>query len=216
MTREDIVKNDLIRDIRSFSEIDDADYHEVFFNQKHPGVNPWPMGNRKIEFSEWNHLKLNQHFKKVSGHAKAIIEIGVCRNGEKSSTYTFLRNKMKETFYFGIDLVDKSFLDNAEENIFTLQTNSSNTEQIMEFVNSKGVDKFDFIFIDGWHSVNQVLDDWKFTEFLADGGVVGFHDTNVHPGPMLFIDHLNTEKYNVEKCCTTWLTDYGISFVTRK
>jgi predicted O-methyltransferase YrrM len=86
----------------------------------------------------------------------------------------------------------------------------------MEFVNSKGVDKFDFIFIDGWHSVNQVLDDWKFTEFLADGGVVGFHDTNVHPGPMLFIDHLNTEKYNVEKCCTTWLTDYGISFVTRK
>ena len=76
--------------------------------------------------------------------------------------------------------------------------------------------KVDFLFIDGWHSINQVLDDWKFTEFLADGGVVGFHDTNCHPGPMLFVDNLNPDKYDIEKCCTTWMVDYGISFVSRK
>ena len=62
-----------------------------------------------------------------------------------------------------------------------------------------GEDSFDFIFIDGWHSINQVLDDWKFTEFLAEGGIVGFHDTNTHPGPMLFVDNLNPDKYIVER-----------------
>lgn len=216
MTREDIVNNDLIREIRSFTEVDDQDYNEVYFSQKHPGMTPWPRGGTKIEFSDWNRSQLNTYFKKVSKNAKAVLEIGVCRNDGKSSTWCFLNNKQKETFYFGVDIEDKSFLDSDEENIFTLKTSSSNTEEIMDFVRSKCVDKFDFIFIDGWHSINQVLDDWKFTEFLAEDGIVGFHDTNCHPGPMLFVDHLNTDKYNVIKCCKTWLVDYGISFVSKK
>ena len=98
----------------------------------------------------------------------------------------------------------------------SLTKKTSNTKEIMSFVKSKGVEKFDFIFIDGWHSINQVLDDWKFTEFLADEGIVGFHDTNCHPGPLLFVDNLNPEKYNIEKKCTTYIVDYGISFVSKK
>jgi hypothetical protein len=216
MTKDDIIKNDLIKEIRSFTDIDDFDYHEVYYNQKHPGISPWPRGGVKNEFSDWNRSQLTKYFMKIASNAKAILEIGVCRNDGKSSTWCFLNNKNPETFYFGVDTEDKSFLDNDEDNIFTIKTSSSNIEDIMSFVKSKGIEKFDFIFIDGFHSINQVLDDWKFTEFLADGGIVGLHDTNCHPGPMLFVDHLNTEKFNVEKKCTTFIVDYGISFVTKK
>lgn len=216
MTNDEIVKNDLVRDIRTFSNIDDEDYYEDIFRMKHPGMLPWPRGGVKIEFSEWNRSQLIKHFTKVAPHAKAILEIGVHRNGGDSSTWCFLNYKNKDTYYFGIDIVDKSFLDDKENNIYTLQENSSYTEKIMKFVRSTGVEKFDFIFIDGKHSINQVLDDWKFTEYLAEGGIVGFHDTNCHPGPLLFVDNLNPDKYNVERCCETWLVDYGISFVSRK
>jgi dTDP-glucose pyrophosphorylase len=213
--RQNIVENDLLKEIRTFTEDDDKDWDLSVFSKKIPGIIPFPKSQNKIEFSDWNRSQLTQYLKKISSHAKAILEIGVCRNG-KSSTWCFLDNKNKDTFYFGIDLDDKSFLDSEEENIYTLKTSSSNINEIMSFVKSKGIEKFDFIFIDGWHSVNQVLDDWKFAEFLADGGIVGFHDTNHHPGPMLFIDNLNPDKYIIEKKCTTFITDYGISFVSKK
>ena len=217
MNRDDIVKNDLVKEIRTFTKADDNDYDQNFFSMKHPGMIPWGKTYvKKVELSDWNRSQLNKHFSKVSKHAKAILEIGVCRNDDKSSTWSFINNKRPDAFYFGVDIEDKSFLNNEENNVYTLKTSSSNFEEIMKFVNSKGIEKFDFIFIDGWHSINQVLDDWKFTEFLADGGVVGFHDTNCHPGPMLFVDNLNPDKYDIEKCCTTWMVDYGISFVSRK
>ena len=217
MNRDDIVNNDLVKEIRTFTKADDHDYDETFFSMKHPGMIPWGKTyGKKVELSDWNRSQLNKHFSKVSKHAKAILEIGVCRNDDKSSTWSFINNKRPDAFYFGVDIEDKSFLNNEENNVYTLKTSSSNFEEIMKFVNSKGIEKFDFIFIDGWHSINQVLDDWKFTEFLADGGVVGFHDTNCHPGPMLFVDNLNPDKYDIEKCCTTWMVDYGISFVSRK
>jgi len=216
MTKDYIVKNDLIREIRTFTNVDDLDYNETFFHQKFPGMTPWPRGGVKIEFSDWNRSQLTKYFMQVASNAKAILEIGVCRNDGKSSTWCFLNNKNPDTHYFGVDIEDKSFLDSEKDNVFTLRTSSSNTKEIMSFVKSKGVEKFDFIFIDGWHSINQVLDDWKFTEFLADGGIVGFHDTNCHPGPLLFVDNLNPEKYNIEKKCTTYIVDYGISFVSKK
>jgi hypothetical protein len=216
MTRDYIVSNHLTREIRNFTSADDSDYDETYFRKKYPGMIPWPKDGIKTEFSDWNRSQLSKHFKKVSENAKAILEIGVCRNDERSSTWSFINNKKQDTFYFGVDIADKSFLNDEENKVYTIQTSSSEIDEIMSFIKSKGVEKFDFIFIDGWHSINQVLDDWKYTEFLADGGIVGFHDTNCHPGPMLFVDHLDTNKYNVEKCCTTWLVDYGISFVTKK
>ena len=216
MDRDFIVKNHLLNEIRTFTEIDDSDWDFTHFMQKRPGIKPFPKHTTKVEFSEWNASQLTKYFSKVSPHAKAILEIGVCRNDYKSSTWCFLNNKNKDTFYFGIDIEDKSFLDNEDDNIYTLRTSSSNIEEIMEFINSKGVFQFDFIFIDGWHSINQVLDDWKFSEYLAKNGIVGFHDTNHHPGPMLFVDNLDTEKFIVDKKCTTYIVDYGISFVSKK
>ena len=77
-----------------------------------------------------------------------------------------------------------------------------------------GVEKFDFIFIDGDHSVNQVLRDWEYSNLLNDGGIVGFHDTSHHTGPYLFIKNLNTDIWDVvENACPQ---DYGIGFATKK
>lgn len=214
MTRDEIIQNDLISEIRTFTDVDDQELNLNFFIKKHD-MRFYPQLTVPTEFSDCNKSQLIKYFKKVAPHAKAILEIGVHRNGGDSSTWCFLNYKNKETFYFGIDIVDKSFLNDEENNIYTLQENSSNTEKIMNFVKSTGVEKFDFIFIDGYHSINQVLDDWKFTEYLAEGGIVGFHDTNMHTGSMLFVDHLNPAKYNIEKCCKTWMLDWGISFVSR-
>jgi len=43
MTKDYIVKNDLLREIRTFTNVDDLDYNETFFNQKFPGMTPWPL-----------------------------------------------------------------------------------------------------------------------------------------------------------------------------
>ena len=140
MTKDYIVKNDLLREIRTFTNVDDLDYNETFFNQKFPGMTPWPKGEVKIEFSDWNRSQLTKYFMQVASNAKAILEIGVCRNDGKSSTWCFLNNKNPDTHYFGVDIEDKSFLDSEKDNVFTLRTSSSNTEEIMSFVKSKGIE----------------------------------------------------------------------------
>jgi predicted O-methyltransferase YrrM len=74
--------------------------------------------------------------------------------------------------------------------------------------------KFDFIFIDGWHSINQVLRDWEYTNLLSDNGVVGFHDVSCHPGPKAFINALDATKWEILKnCCPK---DWGVAFARKR
>jgi hypothetical protein len=108
-------------------------------------------------------------------------------------------------------------LDDTEKNIYTIKTSSSNIEQVMDFIRSKGVDKIDYLFIDGDHSINQVLTEWEYTQWLADEGIVGFHDTAVHPGPHMFVKYLNRDEWEViENACSDNDNDYGVGFAWRK
>lgn len=167
-----------------------------------------------VEFTDCNRQNLLEHFLKVKDNCSAILEIGVCRNQEQSSSYVFLNNKLQETIYFGVDIEDKTFLDNAEQNVYTIKTSSSNIEEIWAEMQSKGVKQLDFIFIDGWHTINQVKRDWEFTRFLSPNGIVGFHDTASHPGPRRFVEFLDRNKWNViENSCPA---DWGIGFAWRK
>lgn len=194
-------QNDLIKDIRTNTPHDDVDGAD----------NPY-LGARG-EFTEENRQSLDEHFMKVKNNCRAILEIGVCRNDNRSSTWSFLNNKKDDTVYFGIDIENKEFLNNESKNIFTIQNSSSKIEENMALIKSNGVTEFDFIFIDGWHSINQVLLDWEYTQWLSKDGIVGFHDTNYHPGPKAFIAAIDQNKWNVVKLCPD---DYGISFVWRK
>lgn len=192
--------DDFVKDFRHHSHIDDVD---------------WPFNNKlaPVEFSECNRSNLKEQFEKVKANAKAILEIGVCRNGGDSSTYVFLNNKNPNTFFIGIDLEDKCFLNDKDKNIYTIKTDSSNYKEIIDECNKLGVTEFDFIFIDGWHSINQCIRDWKFVANLAKNGIVGLHDTSNHPGPLALIHNVKQEKWNLEICC---LDDNGISFLSKK
>ena len=190
-------QQDLIRDIRDFTSNDDND----------------DMTRRcSVEVSDCNRQALHNHFIRVRDNCRAILEIGVCRNGENSFTHVFLKNKKQDTIYIGVDLNDKSFLNNKENSIYTIQSDSSNYEYIVNLCKAYGVEQFDFIHIDGWHSINQVLRDWEFTNLLSDRGIVSFHDTAYHYGPNRFVNALNPEKWNVIPNACPLEDDYGIGF----
>jgi len=199
-------EKDLVKDIRTFNGgFDDLDWPQM----THPLNYDW-----SVEFTQCNRDRLLEYFSKVKGKCQAILEIGVCRNALDSSTYVFLNNKSEKTFYVGIDLEDKLYLNNESQRIHTIQSNSSNVEQNMKICENLGIKQFDFIFIDGWHSINQVLMDWEYTKYLSPNGIVGFHDTSIHPGPYAFVESLNRDLWNVD--ANVCPNDFGIGFAWRK
>jgi cephalosporin hydroxylase len=210
-------KSDLIEDVRSNTTADDLCCGIDHF------LNLWPDAKDEEsvintysgqEVTECNREALKQQFLKVKNNCKAILEIGIGRNGKDSFATVFFENKNNDTKYVGVDIEDRSWLVDYGENIFTIQGNSSNYDEIVEIIKDKfEIEKFDFIFIDGLHSLNQVLKDWEYTNLLSDTGIVGLHDTSHHIGPFLFIRNLDKNKWDViENACPQ---DYGIGFATK-
>ncbi len=168
----------------------------------------------KQEFSEKNHSVLKYYLRRIK-NCNFILEIGVSRNGDKSSTNTLLKYKKKEAIYLGIDLVDKSFL--KADNCYTLKTNSSNTEEILnEIKKLSGKTEIDFLMIDGFHSVNQILDDWKFSKYVTKNGVIAIHDINHHPGPIELIKAIDKNLFEIRLYHGSMDQDWGIGVVRRK
>jgi hypothetical protein len=198
-------EQDLIRDIRTK---DDA------YNKKDVIIYDPSRYHGRIEVTDANRNSVKEYFLKVRDRCKAVMEIGVCRNGSSSFTHVFLNNKLDNTIYVGIDLDDKSFLNNTENNIHTIKGSSFDVEKNMEFFRSVGVEEFDFIFIDGDHSIMGVLNDWEYSRMLSKEGIVGFHDTSWHLGPREFVNNLNTEKWNVVP--NTCPKDWGVGFAWQK
>ena len=194
-------EKDLLKDIRTLTPLDDID-----------GCRQ----NARKEVSECNLFELNKHFSKIKESCRAIMEIGVHRNGPESFTNIFLKNKLQTTIYLGVDIVDKSFLNNPSNSIFTFVQNSSNLDVVMNYANSIGITEFDFILIDGNHSINQVLRDWEYTKFLSNDGVVGFHDSAYFYGPENFLKNLNPDKWNIIQNACDDDYDNGIGFCWKK
>lgn len=162
------------------------------------------------EMSDCNLAAIREKFALVRNNCPAILEIGISRNKEHSACHIFFKDKLPETKYVGIDIDDREYLVNSEENIHVIRASSSDVESNMAKFRELGIESFGFIFIDGWHSINQVLTDWEYTRMLAPGGIVAMHDTSEHPGPYLFIKALNKQKWIVqENACPT---DCGIGF----
>ena len=207
-------QQDLTQDIRTFTDYDNTD----FLYGRDSRI-PWPEGYSfppKEEMSDENRNFIKERFERVKDRCAAILEIGVNNellNG-KSSTYVFLENKLDSTIYLGIDQIDKSYLDNPSKNIFTLQVDSTRYSENVRLIREMGITKFDFIFIDGNHSINNVLADWEYTELLDDNGIVGFHDVSQHPGPYHFVKYLDRNKWVVEENLCPY--DNGIAFVWKK
>lgn len=162
---------------------------------RHQLINPeFSSRNKKLLFDVMKELE-------ADGKLHSILEIGVNRSREESSTRVILDNKPDNVKYFGIDLAEHnlSMLRDESKNVFCLATNSSNYEEIMNFCKSKGTDSFSLVFIDGWHSVNQCCDDWRFVKNLEVGGYALGHDTNSHPGPSCLYEAIDEEVFQKKK-----------------
>ncbi len=207
-------ENDLVRDIRIGQKTDDETGEVDRLNKICKNKFDVNSINIFTEFSPCNKACLERSFLTIKDWCKCIVEIGVYRNGTNSSTHIFINNKKHNTLYLGIDIIDKAFLNNINNNQYTLKTNSSNYDEIVTYLHSIGQNSIDYLFIDGYHSINQVLKDWEFTRLLSDNGIVGFHDTTYHLGPSLFIEALNPDIWKTETHCNN-SSDWGIGFAQR-
>jgi hypothetical protein len=168
------------------------------------------------EFSDENQARLLEYFLKVKDVCKCIVEIGVHRNTyEQSSTSVFLNNKLDSTIYIGVDTSNKSFLDNPAKNVYTIECSSSHYHKIYNKMAELAVKDIDFLFIDGWHSVNQVYKDWHYVSRVSKYGIIGMHDTNYHPGPVEILAAVDTDIFRIDKYCEVD-NDWGISFIRKK
>ena len=201
ITIDELIKRDLYRDYRTYTDYDDSDWPTTF--------------DPPLEVSDANFSIMIHYFGMVRNNCKSILEIGVGNIQSRTFTKLFLDQKLTSTKYFGIDLKNKSELNDNKNNVFTLMADSSNIDEVLSFAKSHEVETFDFIFIDGWPSINQVLNDWRFIDYLSEDGILAIHDTNFHPGPTYLVNNLNVDRYEVYKKCKDDL-DWGITFITKK
>lgn len=174
--------------------------------------NDWPIPKMcSLEVSDCNFNTISDIVKDYMTHG--IMEIGVSRN-KRSFTDALLNNKPDNIPYLGIDINDKSFLNNDDKKIYTIVSDSREYEKNISYASNIGLEKISILFIDGFHSLNMVINDWRYTELLSDNGIVILHDTNYHP-PSLFIDFIDTNIYNVVQLCQLD-DDYGISIAYKK
>jgi hypothetical protein len=214
---------DLIKDIGFGDYRDNVDD----YREKHHGVSDHlPIVHEVDEsviggsFSPCNSKCLIDKIKYLGTSCRCIVEIGVDRADDgvtATSTRAILKNKLPETLYLGIDVLDKSYIIDHANNVHFIQTTSQNTREIVDYLRSNGKNEIDFLFIDGWHSINQVCADWELTQILSSHGIVGFHDSAYHPGPNLFLRNLDTRAWNViPNECADNINDYGIGFAWKK
>jgi hypothetical protein len=143
-----------------------------------------------------------------------IMEIGINRNGPRSFTHILL-NKHADAKYLGIDIDDRSSLNNPTLNINTLRTDSSNQDLVRNTLNNLGMKQLSILFIDGWHSVNMCINDWKYSDLVVPGGYVIFHDVHMHPGPNVFMDAIDPTKYSVSVPLKNQPGHYGIGIAKK-
>lgn len=155
----------------------------------------------------------------------AILEIGVHKYPYKKSTFRlFTEGKSKNCVYLGVDILDKSNLNNPKRNIHTIKCSSFERDLVKNKLDELGVEKIDLLMIDGWHSINAVVNDWQYTEILSEDGVVVLHDTNAHTGPVAVFDAIDETLWEKKKYCRSTkkvpkhgevFDDWGLAIVKR-
>lgn len=174
------------------------------------------FGNvNSLEITDDNRRLLRQVMQNLGDKLKAIVEIGVNRNSELSISQILINERPMGSFYCGIDLEDKSYLNNPSSNTYTLQCNSKEQFTIRKFLLDKGIEQIDLLFIDGWHSVNMCANDWSYADLLSPHGVVLMHDTNSHPGPIAVFEAIDNEMFNKELYFQGHF-DNGLAVITKK
>lgn len=192
---------------------DDADRH---FD--HTQIQP--LGGM---FSDRNEAALRAAMASV-GELRTICEIGCWAPNTRvhSSTDCLCENKPDGCWYYGVDLKDegrRGHIHRPEDKrqVF-IQADSIDHSQV--FTRSRWLDyphvgPCDLLFIDGLHSVGQVLADWRYAEWVRPGGLVIMHDVNYHPGPRLVFDAVDPAIFDKASVCPQ-ADDFGLGILRRK
>jgi hypothetical protein len=152
----------------------------------------------------------------MGNSCQVILEIGVARNYENSSTKVFLDHKKNSCWYLGVDLEDKSFLNNKKKRIMTVQTDSGNFRAVCCLLKRLQISRIDILHIDGWHSVTQAIADWQYSDIVRPGGYIILHDASVHPGPALLFAAIDQTKYQKSKYYCELDDDWGIAVIKKR
>ena len=167
----------------------------------------WPTGP---EVSDGNLQVVSNILKQLNSKCKTIVEIGVHRNEGRSMTNILMDNKPTDCLYVGIDIDDKSYLNNTVKKIHTIKSNSHNQRDIRKTLTDLNAQSIDVLMIDGWHSVNTCVNDWCYADLLSKHGCVILHDTNAHPGCIALFHAVDERLFEKTRHCTS-MDDMGIA-----
>jgi len=185
----------LKNELRYNDSRDNMDWIPCDYDNYHQQITEeFSKNNKKVLDDIINELKINQF--------KYILEIGIARSKEYSSTYHLLKQKPEDTMYIGID-IDGTCIEYLEQwnfpNTYTINTYSSNHQEIFNRLEVLNIKELDLLIIDGWHSINQCYEDFKYAKLLRKGGYILMHDTNYHPGPKTLIESMNNNIFETKK-----------------
>jgi len=204
-TIDKIIKENFVKDFRTGTPYDDTDSPERF---------PLPGKWDGREFSACNADTLFQVCMKLQ--PQSIVEIGVARletsKYEYTSTSMLINSKSMSAVYCGIDINDRSFVKTYDPEAIFIQADSTDTKTCLAAMKKHGIKHIDLLMIDGWHSINTVIQEFAYTDLIPVGGVVVLHDVNLHPGPKNAVQYANPDKWKVEKYCPD---DWGIAVLTK-
>lgn len=167
----------------------------------------WPTGP---EISDCNLDVVATALNKLGNKCQTILEIGVHRNQSRSITNILMDQRPQGSKYIGIDVDDKSYLNNEAQGIYTVKSNSHDQRRIRESLRQYNISTIDLLMIDGWHSVNTCINDWCYTDLLSDHGCVILHDTNAHPGSIALFHSVDEKLFAKTRYCTN-MDDMGIA-----
>lgn len=169
----------LFKEVKHCSPEDDLDWISCEYNNLHNViVKEFSQRNREV-------LKMCLDKLKERKSLNTIVEIGIVRSGDTSSTSLILSEKNADTKYVGIDIRESlvSQVRNPENNSFGITSDSSNHSYVYSELSKLNIESIDLLIIDGFHSINHVYKDFEYAKSLSKNGIVFLHDTNYHPGP---------------------------------
>lgn len=168
----------------------------------------WPIV--ETEVSDGNLKVVKDAIQTLGTGCMNIVEIGVHRNEGHGITNILIDTKPTGCRYLGIDVDDKSELDNLARDIYTLRANSHDKVSVRSKMRTLGMATIDLLMIDGWHSVHTCVNDWGYVDMLSPHGVVILHDTNAHPGCVALYEAVDDNLFVKTRHCTE-PTDMGIA-----
>lgn len=147
--------------------------------------------------------------------SRHVLEIGVALyEPAKSFTHRILRAKDPAGVYLGVDLADRAAAVAGAPNAHFLRANSFQQGAVRARLAALGVDALDLLLIDGCHSVDACVNDWRYADLVRPGGVVLVHDTNSHPGPVALAAAIDRSVFSVDEPLAG-AVDYGLAVCRR-